>query len=1065
METRELFWSLDRTKIWIFYAFGYTAIAIFLFGCWRMVAKYANGVRHPAGVDPWTGLVSMVREVFSHRGLKRRDRITGLMHKAVFIGFLFAAIGTTIIFIDADIIRPIFGVSIWKGKFYLITSFLMDVGHLGLMVGLGYLIWRRAFQRPAKLDYARTYRGEDQDRPVATKWRIEDWLFLSLLLVIEITGFLQEGVRYVMSPVHEGFWSPVGFALAKLFVVLGMTDQIAAQIRSANWWFHGILALAFTASIPWYKAKHILTVLISLGTRDRLALRRLPAEAEDRGHSGYRDMSDFSWKDMANLDACTKCGRCHEACPAQTTGYPLSPRDLVLDLREHNDKVRGACEGRSIVDLVVDAETLWSCRSCGACQEICPVGIEHPTMIVQMRRNMVENGNIDPLLQKTLDDVARTGNSFGQNGRERPAWTKELEFTIKDAREEPVEYLWFVGDFASLDPRNQKVSQTVARLLKAASIDFGLLYEAERTAGNDIRRVGEEGLFDTLARHNIEQLQACKPFRKILTTDPHSYNTLKNEYPELGATYEVLHYSELLETALSSGALVVKKPLDVTLTYHDPCHLGRLNGVYDAPRNVLARIGCTLIEMPRNRDNSFCCGAGGGRIWMPDPPGKEKPSQNRMLEAVGLPGVETFVTCCPKDLTMFEDARKTSGSEEKITVQDIAELVAEAIELKQLRLEDVPDLIARIVDMSALRVEAVTREYLGKLTIAAPAHPVLPAPALPEPIASTAPEARAGDPPDRPSPDVAEPRALDPAPAPVPVPDPDPVADESAARAVSLQPMDWDNLAPRAATPFPDHAPPAKTAFRIVVAVKAVATLAGEFQFDRSGRHVDPQYLDYELNELDDVALEIALRIIEAQGGGEVVVATVAPDTAEPTLRKALAKGAHRAVRIWSDELVDADSMIVAQSLAGIARAEDADLVLTGVQSADMANGSTGPAIAGILDLPCAVSVQTAEVLPSGGVRVVRELEGGVTQALEMALPAVLCAQSSGTQPRYATMRMMKQAQKKPLDVVSGELQPLDTAGSVLFANTKPTVTKAKPIEGSATEVAAFVADLIRKSR
>ena len=556
----------------------------------------------------------------------------------------------------------------------------------------------------------------------------------------------------VAEPEPWAIWSPVGLGISEAFVALGLTPETANAIRANNWWLHAVLALAFTAAIPWYKAKHMLTVLVSLSVRDGKALKRLPLDTEDRDHSGYRDMSDFTWKNMLHLDACTKCGRCHEACPAANSHFPLSPRDLILDLCEHNEQVRGGAGVGPLVGNVLEPETLWSCLTCGACQEICPVGIEHPAMIVQLRRNLVEAGNLDPMLQGTLDAFSKTGNSFGENARGRAAWTEGLEFKVKDIREEAADYLWFVGDYAAFDPRNQQVSRIVARLLKIAGVDFGLLFEAERNAGNDVRRVGEEGLFESLARHNVEQLASCKPFKRILTTDPHSYNTLKNEYPDLGLEMEVVHYSELLEQLLLDGRLTVSKPLSRTLTYHDPCHLGRLNGVYDAPRNVLKLIGCGLVEMPRSRDNSFCCGAGGGRIWMPDPPGQEKPSENRMREAVGLLVVDTFVTCCPKDLTMFEDARKTSGSEDRIVVSDIAELVAEAIELDQLKLEDVPDLVARIAEISAARVASAVQARLDAVfgeVSGATVSPSSPAPIVADAIVHLTSPARGKKTPSR----------------------------------------------------------------------------------------------------------------------------------------------------------------------------------------------------------------------------------------------------------------------------------------------------------------------------
>jgi Fe-S oxidoreductase len=273
----------------------------------------------------------------------------------------------------------------------------------------------------------------------------------------------------------------------------------------------------------------------------------------------------------------------------------------------------------------------------------------------------------------------------------RGKWTQELDFTIKDARKEPVEYLWYVGDYASYDPRIQNITRTTARVFQKAGLDFGILFEGERNSGNDVRRIGEEGLFEILKEKNLQAMKQAK-FKMIVTTDPHTYNTLKNEYGLNGTSnggqnslrngmIPVKHYTEVLDELIHEGKLKITRALNRTVAYHDPCYLGRYNGVYDPPRRVLKALGMRLVEMPRNRSTSYCCGAGGGRIWMEDQPGiKERPAENRIREAVSLQGVQTLVAACPKDIVMFQDALKTTGNEGKLTVKDIADLVYEAIE-------------------------------------------------------------------------------------------------------------------------------------------------------------------------------------------------------------------------------------------------------------------------------------------------------------------------------------------------------------------------------------------------
>jgi Fe-S oxidoreductase len=295
-----------------------------------------------------------------------------------------------------------------------------------------------------------------------------------------------------------------------------------------------------------------------------------------------------------------------------------------------------------------------------------------------MRRKLVEDGAMDPLLTKTLQTIHKTGNSFGESKRKRGSWAKALPFRIKDARKEPVQVLWFVGDYASFDPRNQKVTQTFATLLYEAGVDFGILYDGESNAGNDVRRVGEEGLYEVLASANIAALDKAS-FNTIVTTDPHSYNTIRNEYPDFGGRYEIQHYTTFLRGLFADGKLKVRRPLERRVTFHDPCHLGRFNKGYEAPRELLRLLGCELVEMGRCRDNSFCCGAGGGRIWIPDPVGSEKPAQIRIREAAAIPELKVYVVSCPKDLTMFEDALKTTGNEGKFVVRELIELAREAV--------------------------------------------------------------------------------------------------------------------------------------------------------------------------------------------------------------------------------------------------------------------------------------------------------------------------------------------------------------------------------------------------
>jgi Fe-S oxidoreductase len=342
-----------------------------------------------------------------------------------------------------------------------------------------------------------------------------------------------------------------------------------------------------------------------------------------------------------------------------------------------------APEGDGTVAGVFRREELWACTTCMACMNSCPVFNEHIPLIVEMRRYLVAQGALEERVQDVLKNLGRYGNSFGKSARTRANWTTGLDFKIKDARKEPVEFLWLVGDYASFDPRAQVVTQAVARIFQRAGLDFGILYDGEQNSGNDARRIGEEGLFGLLMEKNLKLLEKAR-FTTIVTTDPHTYHVVKHEYAGTNGTkglsgVEVLHVAELFERLLGDERLSVARPVDATVTYHDPCYLGRYNGIYEAPRRVLKALGVRLVEMDRNRDHAYCCGAGGGRIWMEDVAGiKERPSESRVREAAGLHGVGTLVVGCPKDLVMFEDALKTTQLEGTLAVKDLAQLVEAA---------------------------------------------------------------------------------------------------------------------------------------------------------------------------------------------------------------------------------------------------------------------------------------------------------------------------------------------------------------------------------------------------
>ena len=691
-ETRETFAGLPAWAIVLWYVLIAVSVAVFLAGVFLLRRKYARG-RSLAPFDrPGTRVLRAARIVLTHTWIRRRDTGAGLGHLAIFYGFLVLFAGTAILAFQDDFAEPVLGWDFWHGPFYLGYSLFLDVFGVALVAGLLVMAVKRGLQRPRRLDYARPDRDEDRRRYVAG-----DWAFLGFLFFLALTGFLLEGFRIAVDRPDFEAWAPFGWLLGNGFAGLGLDGAAANDARLVTWWVHGVVALGFVASIPYTKAVHMLAGPVNVAVRDERAGRRLPelpagAKAAD---VGYGLVTDLSWQHLLSLDSCTKCGKCHEACPANATGYPLSPRDLILDLREAAEGALGirAAMGvgplhdadATLVANPIRPETLWSCMQCMACVEICPVGIEHVPIIIELRRRLVDLGEMEPLLQTTLETIYDSGNSFGEPKRKRGRWAKDLPFEVKDIRKEPAEILWFVGDYASLDPRNLRATQGLARILREAGVDFGILYDAEQNAGCDVRRVGEEGLYQHLREQNVERISQCD-FERILTSDPHSFHTLRNEYPEAGGEWEVVHHSQLLLELLETGKLRPTTRLGARVTYHDPCTLGRYNGVYEPPRQVLAAVGAELVEMPRNRDNSFCCGAGGGRIWMSELKAGDgpRPSEARIHEAVALGGLDYFVVCCPKDVTMYEDAIKTSGHQGAIELRELSELVLESLGLPPL---------------------------------------------------------------------------------------------------------------------------------------------------------------------------------------------------------------------------------------------------------------------------------------------------------------------------------------------------------------------------------------------
>lgn len=534
---------------------------------------------------------------------------------------------------------------------------------------------------------------------VAKGWVQFDSAIVGVFILIHVgSRFMGQALRLAGHGRPDPFM-PFASLMSNLFT--GLSEGALTVGIHTTWWLAIGLILVF---FPYFvRSKHIHLMVAPVN----LALARqnprgmldpaIPAEAPADVEPGAKVLQDLAWPRLLDAYACIMCNRCHDVCPAHSQGLSLSPSALEINKRylineEYLSLARGGSSSTLLAEAVISPEAVWSCTTCYACVRVCPVGNEPMADIIDIRRRMINDGaEIDSGIQGALESLGKNGNWFNKGARARGKWAKELDFKIKDVTKEQAEYLWFVGDTASFDARVTPLTEKVANILNYAGVDFGILYKEERNSGNDVRRVGEEGLFEMLVEDNLAAFGKSQ-FSQILTTDPHSLNALRNEYPQYGGMWPVHHYTSIILELFESGRLQVTNLLQHyrRVTYHDPCYLGRYNRGYEAPRKLLHLLGVEYEEMPRNQENSYCCGAGGGQIWLGTTPEGERPAENRIREAINIWGdipsngfqafrKALFIVACPKDVVMYTDAVKTTGNEDKIEVRDIIQLVEEAI--------------------------------------------------------------------------------------------------------------------------------------------------------------------------------------------------------------------------------------------------------------------------------------------------------------------------------------------------------------------------------------------------
>lgn len=600
-----------------------------------------------------------VREVLLHnRILKEKE--PGLMHFLIFWGFLILFIGTLIVAFEADL-----PVHFYYGNFYLFVSFVLEVAGLALIAGLIIALRRRYVEKPERL------KPESSD----------DYLVLWLLLAVTFTGFLTEAAR--ISAQNFPYFEKVSFAGYVLGKFLRFVGLGGSGSHKFFWFIHMLISFGFIGYALKSKLKHVVYTPWNISLRDVRpygVVDRIP-DMENQESFGLVKIEDLSWKQLMDLDACMGCGRCQDACPAYNTGKPLTPKGLVRELRLHMEDrfVYGKSEEEcSIYDRLSD-DFIWSCTTCGACMEKCPAYIEHIDKIVEARRYLtLMEGRIPEEMALALRNMENNFNPWGVGFASRADWLKEAGVPIMSEKGQ-AEYLLWVGCAGSYDDRYKKVMKALIEILNSAGVDFAVLGVEEKCCGDSARRLGNEYLFEMLAMENVETLKGYG-IKKIITACPHGYHVLKNEYPQYGWEGEVYHHTQFILSLIRNGKIKLKKGITLCTTYHDSCYLGRHNGIYDEPREILKEVvsAAKYKELERNRENGFCCGAGGGRMWLEEKIGK-RINIERAEEIVRV-GAELVVTACPFCLTMFEDGIKVIGKEEQVQRKDIAEIVREAME-------------------------------------------------------------------------------------------------------------------------------------------------------------------------------------------------------------------------------------------------------------------------------------------------------------------------------------------------------------------------------------------------
>lgn len=625
--------------------------------------------------------------VFGQKKLLK-DRKSGIIHIMFFYGFLLVQFGA-IDFIMKGL-KP--GTVLPLGPFYSSFTFFQEVITFIILVAVVLAFHRRYIEKLVRL-----------------KRGFKSGLVLLFISGLMLTVLLGNGMNIIWQDEALSWTEPIASAIAFLFGFMNKTAAIS--IFYIAWWLHLILLLTFLVYIPQSKHAHLIAAPINVFlSRNSNKLEKINFEDETKEEFGVGKVEDFKQTQLIDLYACVECGRCTSMCPATGTGKLLSPMDLILKLRDHLTNKGAAITSKQpwvpaaafqrsegnqlareasgydpiLIGDVITEEELWACTTCRNCEDQCPVMNEHVDKIIDMRRYLVlMEGKVDPDAQRAMMNIERQGNPWGLNRKDRAMWRDQIDDipipTLKEMKKDgsEFEYLFWVGSMGSYDSRSQKIAASFARLLHKAGVTFAILGNKEKNSGDTPRRLGNEFLFQELAVSNIEEFTKNN-IKKIVTIDPHAYNSFKNEYPDFGLEIEVFHHTELLAKLVKEGRLKPIYKVDEIVTFHDSCYLGRYNEVYEAPREILQSIpGVKLIEMERNRENGMCCGAGGGLMWMEEKKGSRM-NVVRTEQALSV-NPSVISSGCPYCLTMISDGTKAKEVEEEVGTYDVAEMLEKSV--------------------------------------------------------------------------------------------------------------------------------------------------------------------------------------------------------------------------------------------------------------------------------------------------------------------------------------------------------------------------------------------------